>query len=122
MDKELYLKQMGTKIRDLRIKRGMSQEELAKAVGYTSLNSRSTINKVESGKADIVRSKIPLYAKALGVSIEELIGIEREPKKTADEQLAFALWGDDPSITAEDIADVRRFAEFLKLNKGRKTK
>lgn len=120
MDKEQYLLQMGKKIKELRIKRGMSQEELAKAVGYTSLNSRSTINKVESGKVDIVRSKIPLYAKALGVSIEELIGIEKMPEKTEDEQLAFALWGDDPTITEQDIQDVRRFAEFIKQKKGGK--
>lgn len=121
MEKGEYLIEMGRKIKELRIIRGMSQEELAKAVGYTSLNSRSTINKVEAGKADIARSKVPLYAAALGVTVAELMGIEPpKEEKTEDEQLAFALWGDDPTITEQDIEDVRRFAEFLRQKKGEK--
>lgn len=54
----------------------MSQEELAKAVGYTSNNSRSTINKVEQGQNDIVQSKLKAYAKALDVTVGYLLGIE----------------------------------------------
>ena len=118
MEKEQYLIEMGRKIKALRMARGMSQEELAKAVGYSSLNSRSTIQKVESGKADISRSKVPLYAAALGVSIEELIGVEKKETPTPDEQLAFALWGDDPTITPQDIEDVKRFAQFLREKKN----
>ena len=45
--------EIGRRIRELRIKKGMSQEQLAKAVGYTSDNSRSTINKVEQGQNNI---------------------------------------------------------------------
>lgn len=51
----------------------MSQEELAKLVGYTS---RSTINKIESGKMDITRSKIEAIANALRVSPGYLMGWE----------------------------------------------
>lgn len=49
------LKQMGEKIKELRIKKGYTQEELAKKLGYTS---RSTINKIEKGLIDIPQSKI----------------------------------------------------------------
>ncbi len=116
MQREEYRVRLGKKIRELRIARGMSQEDLAKAVGYTSANSRSTINKVETGKNDILQSMIPLYAKALGVTVENLMDAEEQPK-TEDEILAFALWGNDPTITEQDIADVRRFAEFLRQQK-----
>lgn len=75
-----YKKELGRKIRDLRIQKGMSQEELAKKVGYKSTNSRSTINKIEMGKNDISQSKIPLYAKALGVSVGELLATDKESK------------------------------------------
>lgn len=54
----------------------MSQEQLAKAIGYTSNNSRSTINKVEQGQNDIVQSKLKAYAKALDVTVGYLLGIE----------------------------------------------
>ena len=43
----------------------MSQEELAKLVGY---EGRSAISKVESGERDISQSMIAKYASALGVS------------------------------------------------------
>lgn len=75
-----YKKELGRKIRDLRIQKGMSQEELAKKVGYKSTNSRSTINKIEMGKNDISQSKLPLYAKALGVSVGELLATDKESK------------------------------------------
>lgn len=68
--------EIGRRIRELRIKKGMSQEQLAKAIGYTSNNSRSTINKVEQGQNDIVQSKLKAYAKALDVTVGYLLGIE----------------------------------------------
>lgn len=74
--KQQSKEEIGRRIRELRIKKGMSQEELAKAVGYTSNNSRSTINKVEQGQNDIVQSKLKAYAKALDVTVGYLLGIE----------------------------------------------
>lgn len=66
--------EIGNRIRELRIRKGMSQEELAKAVGYTSEHSRSTINKVEKGKNDITQSRLKEYAKALDTSVAYLLG------------------------------------------------
>ena len=68
--------EIGRKIRELRIKKGMSQGQLAKAVGYTSENSRSTINKVEQGQNDILQSKLMAYARALDVTVGYLLGVE----------------------------------------------
>ena len=63
-DKEL-LHEMGLKIKNLRLKKGYSQEELAKKVGYTS---RSTINKIEKGLVDIPQSKILELANILNTT------------------------------------------------------
>ena len=52
-------------IRDRRIKLGMSQEELAKKLGY---KSRSTIAKIETGKVDLPESKIKSFADALNTT------------------------------------------------------
>lgn len=76
ISKQHSKEEIGKRIRELRIKQGMSQEQLAKAVGYTSEHSRSTINKVEQGQNDIVQSKLKEYAKALGVTVGYLLGIE----------------------------------------------
>jgi len=62
-------------IRSLRIKCGMSQEELAKKTGYTD---RSSIAKIEAGKVDLSESKISLFAKALNVSPSFLMGLEED--------------------------------------------
>ena len=43
------------RIRQLRIQAGMSQDDLARAMGY---KDRSMITKIESGKVDISQKKI----------------------------------------------------------------
>lgn len=64
------------RIKERRKRLGMSQEDLAKRVGYCG---RSAIAKVESGKIDISQSMIKKYADALGVSpVFLLYGYEAE--------------------------------------------
>ena len=58
-------------IRKRRKELGMSQEELAKKVGYTS---RSTIARIENGEIDLSRSKILAFADALKTTPSELMG------------------------------------------------
>lgn len=60
-------------IRKRRNELGMSQEELARKVGYTS---RSTIARIERGDIDIPQSKILDIAKALKVTPSYLMGWE----------------------------------------------
>ena len=68
------------RIRQRRLSLNMSQDELAKRVGYVG---RSAISKVENGERDISQSMIEKYAKALDVSIAWLMGydvpMERAP-------------------------------------------
>ena len=60
-------------IRNLRIKKGISQDELAALAGY---KDRSSIAKIEAGKVDLAQSKILLFAKLLGVTPASLMGID----------------------------------------------
>lgn len=62
-------------IRNRRKELGMSQEELAKKVGYTS---RSTIARIENGEIDISRSKILAFADALNTTPSALMGWTEE--------------------------------------------
>lgn len=64
------------RIRARREELNMSQEELAKRLGY---KSRSTIAKIESGENDITQSKIVAFAKALGVKPVYLMGWKDAP-------------------------------------------
>ncbi len=65
-----YLIRIGTRIKQLRIDRKMSQDELAKKSGYTS---RSTINKIELGINDVSQSKLKSIAEALNVTVNEIL-------------------------------------------------
>lgn len=71
--------EIGLRIRRLRLQKAMTQDELAKKVGYTS---RSSINKIEKGMVDLPRSKIVELAEALDTTASYLMGWEEEAKPT----------------------------------------
>ena len=70
MDKNIF----GERVRERRQQLGMSQEELAKKLGYTS---RSTINKIENGTNDVVQTKVIDFANALDTSISYLMAWDK---------------------------------------------
>ncbi|MBR3334326.1 MAG: helix-turn-helix transcriptional regulator [Clostridia bacterium] len=76
------MKTMYERIRDLRIERNMSQDDLAKAMGYSD---RSMITKIEGGKVDISQKKIVAFADVLGTTPRYLM--DGDP---AEEQLEYA--------------------------------
>ena len=63
------MSKIGDKIKDIRIKNGLSQEQLAKELGYTS---KSTITKLETGVNNISVDKLELFAQKFNVVIDEL--------------------------------------------------
>lgn len=62
---------MYDRIRELRTAAGMTQDELARAMGY---KDRSMITKIEAGKVDISQKKINAFAKALNTTPAYLMG------------------------------------------------
>ena len=85
----------------------LSQDELATKLGY---KSRSSINKIELGLSDIPFSKIPLFAKALEIEPEVLMGWEEEKEKDIFSQL-----------TAEELAKLEKFKNMstvMFMNEG----
>lgn len=66
---------IGIRIKQRREQLGLSQDELAKKLGY---NSRSTINKIEKEINDITQSKIVAFADALETTPAFLMGWEDE--------------------------------------------
>ena len=68
-------------IKKLREENDLSQEELAKRVGYSD---KSMISRIESGKVDLTQSKILLLAEIFNVTPGELMG---DTKRTMEERL-----------------------------------
>ena len=60
---------------------GMSQNELAKRLGY---KDRSTIAKIEAGVNDITQTKIEAFAKALNTTASDLMGWEEKQLASPD--------------------------------------
>ena len=62
---------IGTRIKSLRTQCGMSQNELAQKIGYTS---RTTISKIESGNIKITTEDVVKFAKSLHTTVPYLMG------------------------------------------------
>jgi transcriptional regulator with XRE-family HTH domain len=109
---------IGENIRRIREERGMTQEELAIRVGYTS---KSTINKIEQGVNEVRQNKIVEFAKALGTSPAVLMGWvneEVDKKNDAIADIVLKLRKDDELLSMmEKISkldpDKRRAINFV---------
>ena len=78
---------IGDRIRIRREQLGLSQEELARRIGY---KSRSSINKIELNVQQLTQRKIKAIADALGVSPTYILGIEGDPP---EESVTIPIYG-----------------------------
>lgn len=69
---------LGDKIRIRREEAGLSQDELARRLGY---KSRSTIAKLESGVNDLTQSKLKAFAEALNTTVADLLDWDEPQEK-----------------------------------------
>lgn len=69
MTHEQLLKMIGNRIRELRVKQGLTQSELAAKLDY----EKSNMSRLESGTIDARASTLNKVANALGVSLSELL-------------------------------------------------
>lgn len=68
---------IGDNIRKAREMKNMTQLELAQKLGY---KNRTSITKIEAGNNDLPQSKVIKFARALGVSELQIMGLEPMPK------------------------------------------
>lgn len=67
----------GPRIREARVKAGMSQEELAVRMQLAGLQmGQMAVSRIETGKRLVPDFELPLLADALGVSTDWLLGKE----------------------------------------------
>jgi transcriptional regulator with XRE-family HTH domain len=74
-DEKVFFVQLGARIAQLRKAADITQVQMAEILGV----SQQTVNSYEVGRRRVPVSALPAIARALAVSIEELIG---EPPKT----------------------------------------
>ena len=115
-DKECA-QRLGAYIRALRIARGMTQEELSAAVGYTH---RAAVSQLENGKNDIAFDKLPALSAALGVEPTELF--EAYAGTTKDNQDNAQLEAVKGMLSGLTPAQLEQITAILKVmhaqNKG----
>lgn len=75
------MKHIGEKIKQRRKMLNLSQDELAKRMGY---KSRSSINKIELGQTDVTRTKIIEFAKFLETTPTYLMDLEENDNYYGD--------------------------------------
>lgn len=75
---------IGHRIKERRELLGMSQDELAKKVGY---KSRSSVNKIESDGRGLPQTKIVAFANALETTPAYLMGWEADPDRGTEKDV-----------------------------------
>ena len=105
-------------IRNRRIELGLTQEDLAKKIGYRSI---STIAKIERGINDIPQSKIKAFADALNTTPSQLMGDvdsppNSQPTKKVPKDLKKILEDEEVTLngrmmSAEDKEKMMRIIE-----------
>lgn len=98
------------RIKMLREMNGMSQEELARKVGY---NGRSMISRIEAGKIDLQISKLEMIADALGVSVVYLFGTDEHQKNKDIALLISNLISKAADLDDVDLAKLEERADTM---------
>lgn len=98
--------QIGDRIKARRIELGLTQDELAKKLGY---KSRLTINKIELNINDITQPKIIDFAAALDTTVSYLMGLDSD---TSEKSLS-AIIGEEAIQMILDNDEKTRIVKWI---------
>lgn len=76
-DERSFFQELGARIATLRKERGLTQVQLAEILGV----SQQTVTSFEKGRRRVPVSQLPVLARALGLSVEELLGEQKPPRR-----------------------------------------
>ncbi|MEA1961983.1 MAG: helix-turn-helix transcriptional regulator [Bacillota bacterium] len=116
----MNLQKLGLKIQQAREENNMSQEQLAIAIGC----SQSALSNYEKGKRRMYLAQLEKLSEVLNKPLEYFV--EQLPKSRANTSVNrghdsefLALMNDIYTLNTEQIAEVRKYMEFLKWNQNR---
>lgn len=105
---------IGTRIKEVRTLKQLSQEELAIKMGY---KSRTSINKIELGLADVSSSKVKEFAKVLGVSTSYLMGWDNIEKTKIDKNVVkIPIYGSIPAGVPTEMIDESYIEDYEEIS------
>lgn len=102
--------EIGRTIKELRIKLGLTQEELAAKVGY---KTKSAINKIELGVNDLPQKKIVAFAEALDTTPAALMGWSEETYSALSD-LATEMYMKEPTVNDGLSENQKALMDFVK--------
>lgn len=104
--------EIGKNIKALRMKLGLTQEELAAKVGY---KTKSAINKIELGVNDLPQKKIVVFADALETTPAAIMGWSEETYNALSD-LAHEMHIKEPSATDDEgyPDSIQKLIDFAK--------
>lgn len=103
------------RLRQIREERGMTQEEMARLLGY---KSRSSVNKLETGEREISQSMVLDFAKSLGVSPAYLMGWEGKNQEITESYLIpvySSVSAGYPLLTNDEVIDYEEIPEHWQM-------
>ena len=114
---------IGDRIKQRRIELNLSQDELARRLGY---KSRSSINKIEKDASGLPQTKIAAIASVLQTTPSYIMGWEEVQKKNnATADIVVRLRSDDEflstievisKLNAEELSSIKQMANLLLKN------
>ena len=110
-DKEKQLKDFGLRLKNIRIEKDLTQEELAQKIG----TSKSVISGYETGRNDPGQTVILNLSKSLGVSVNYLMGIEESSQDTSDlDEDLLVLARNAKTLTQDQLQAIKRTIDAFK--------
>lgn len=73
MNEKAFLMKIGKRIKELRIAKGISQQELAAEIEY----EKSNMSRLESGRVNPKIATLYKVAQALGISVSDIVEVEK---------------------------------------------
>jgi transcriptional regulator with XRE-family HTH domain len=115
MKRELDRSSLGDRLREARMYRGFSQEEVAEFVGVP----RSSISQIENGQRGIDTLELQKISELFECSIDELVN--EVPAPATDSRGIALVARAAARLSASDRQEVLRFARFLQSRRRRKS-
>lgn len=107
----------GARVKMFRENLNLTQDELAKRLGYSS---GSSIAKIETGALPVPAKKVTSYAKALGVTVPELLGSEDATPVSLDNAIGMiseleTMQNIMKMLSSMDVQQLKKAENILKL-------
>lgn len=104
-------KRLGSRLREVREYLNLSQQQVAQVTGIT----RSAISEIEHGRRKVDSLELRKFSKLYKYPVSALLG-ESAGEQGAEADAISALARAVGDLTEQDMAELVRYAQFLKFN------